>query len=254
MTMLRLALANDAAIQRVQRGKQCRHTMAFVIVRHRLSATSFHRQARLGPVKRLDLRLLIATEDQCVFRRIEIQPDDVFQLLLEVFVVRYLEGFYPMRLESMRLPDAPHARRADTAHRRHTARAPMRRVIRTLLRRQRHDRLDLACRDLRLAPRSRLIPLDPRHTIRDKARSPARHRASPNTELRSDLFVCVALRREQYHLGALGQSNRDPPASRPRFQLFALAFAQLNFCRDSHGFSLLAQTGDSQIAIKLHYL
>ncbi|MGF6267131.1 hypothetical protein OKW49_008125 [Paraburkholderia youngii] len=42
----------------------------------------------------------------------------------------------------------------------------------------------------RLAPGSRPIPLDPRRTVRYEARSPARHRASLDTQLHTDLFVC----------------------------------------------------------------
>src|SRR5260370_41859066 len=70
-----------------------------------------------------------------------------------------------MRLEAVRLPDASHARLTYAGHRCHAACAPMRRVIRTLLRRQCHNGLDLARGDLRLAPGLRLIPLDARHTV-----------------------------------------------------------------------------------------
>jgi len=239
MTMFRLALANDTSIECVHRGKQRRHTMALVIMRHRLSATSLQRQARLGPVKRLDLGLLVATEDQGVLRGIEIQADDGLEFLGKALVVRHLEALYPMRLEAVRLPDAPHARFTDTGHRCHAARTPMRRVIRPLLRRQCHDGLDLARGDLRLAPGPRLIVLDPSHTISDKATAPACYHASPDTKVRTDLFVRLALRREQYHLGTLGQSNRNRSPSRPRPQLFTLCFAQFNFRRDSHGFSTM---------------
>src|ERR1700738_4178054 len=117
--MFCLALTNDTTIERVHRGKQRRHTMALVIVRHRLSATSLERQAWLGPVKRLDLALLIAAQDQGVLRGIEIQPNNVLEFLDEVLVVRYLEALYPMRLEAVRLPDAPHARRTHARHPRH---------------------------------------------------------------------------------------------------------------------------------------
>ncbi len=253
VTMSRLALANDTPIERVHRGKQRRHTMTLVVVGHRLSATSLQWQTRLRPIQRLDLGLLVATEDQGVLRGIEIQPDDVFQLLREALVVRHLEARDPMRLEAVRLPDAPHARFTDASHCCHAARTPVRRVIWTLLRRQCHDALDLARGDLRLAPGSRLIPLDPCHAISYKASAPACYRASPDIKVHADLFVCLALRCEQNHLGALGQSNRNRPAGSPRLQLFALCFAQLNFRRDSHEFSLHAH-GDSQIAIKLHYL
>jgi hypothetical protein len=61
------------------------------------------------------------------------------------------------------------ARLTDIARRGHASRAPVRRVIRALLRGQRHDSLDLACRDLRLAPGRRLVVLDTRHTVGDKA-------------------------------------------------------------------------------------
>jgi hypothetical protein len=124
VTMFCLALANDTSIERVHRGKQRRHTMALVIVRHRLTATSLQRQARLGPVKRLDLALLIAAQDQGVLRGIEIQPDDVLEFFGEVLVVRYLEALSPMRLEAVRLPDAPHARLTYAGHRCHAACAP----------------------------------------------------------------------------------------------------------------------------------
>ena len=85
--------------------------LRFVIMRHRLRATSLHWQSRLRPVKRLDRGLLVTTEDQGVFRWIKIQPDDGFQFLGEVFVARQLERHHPMRFEPVRLPDAPPARR-----------------------------------------------------------------------------------------------------------------------------------------------
>src|SRR5258705_1454223 len=108
-----------------------------------------------------------------------------------------------MRLEAVRLPDASHARLTYASHRCHAACAPMRRVTRTLLWRQCHTGLDLARGDLRLAPGSRLIPLDPCHAISYKASAPACYRASPDIKVHADLFVCLALRCEQNHLGAL---------------------------------------------------
>ena len=247
------ALANDTAIERVHRGKQCRHTIALVIMRHRLRATSLHWQSRLRPVKRLDLGLLVTTEDQCVFRWIKIQPDDVFQFLGEVLIVRHLERHHPMRFEPVRLPDTPHARRTYTDHRCHAPRAPMRRVIRSLPRCHRHDGLDLALGNPRLAPWSRLIVLDPRQPFIYKATSPACHRASPDTHIGTNLLVRLALRCQQNQLSALGKPNRNLPASSPSLQLLTLCFGHLNFRRDSHDFSLPLK-GDTEIAIKLHYL
>src|ERR1700675_3851248 len=107
-----------------------------------------------------------------------------------------------MRLEAMRMPDASHARLAYAGHRWHAACAPMRRVIRTLLARPCHNPLGFSRGDLRLAPGPCLIPLDPRPPVRYKASAPACYRASPDSKLRTDLFVGLALRCEQNHLGA----------------------------------------------------
>ncbi|MCY1298284.1 hypothetical protein D9M70_477640 [compost metagenome] len=217
VSMLCHALTNDTSVEGVHRREQGRHAMTLVVVSHRLTATWLQRQAWLGPVKRLNLALLVAREDQCVFGWIEIQPDDVFQLLGKVFIVRHLETHHPMRLESMRLPDAPHARRTDAGLRCHTSRTPMRRVIRTLLGCQCHDGLDLARGNLRLSSRPRLILLDPRESVGYKSRSPACYCAAPDTELCADLFIHFALRCEQDHLGALRKPHRDRPARSPRF-------------------------------------
>ena len=48
------------------------------------AATAFERQARLRAVLRLDLRLLIAAQHQRMLGRIEVKPDDVFELVDEM--------------------------------------------------------------------------------------------------------------------------------------------------------------------------
>src|SRR5438445_3433162 len=53
------ALTQHRSVQRVERRKQCRRTMTFVIVGHCLSTTLLHRQAGLRTIQRLDLALLV---------------------------------------------------------------------------------------------------------------------------------------------------------------------------------------------------
>ena len=77
------ALADDRAVEHVQRGEQGGGAVADVVVRHGASAALLHRQPRLRPVERLDLGLLVDREHEAVGRRIDIQPDDGAQLLGE---------------------------------------------------------------------------------------------------------------------------------------------------------------------------
>ncbi|ODM41368.1 hypothetical protein A9O63_06390 [Cereibacter johrii] len=55
------------------------------------------RQPRLGPVERLDLRFLVDAEHNRPVRRIEVEPHDLGDLLLEHRVVRDLEPLHDMR-------------------------------------------------------------------------------------------------------------------------------------------------------------
>jgi len=66
-----------------------------------------HRQRRLDAAKRLNLRLFIHTQHQCAFRRVQIEPDDIGQLGVELRVAAELEGFDPVRLEPGIRPGAP---------------------------------------------------------------------------------------------------------------------------------------------------
>src|SRR5712691_6316674 len=59
MPMAGHALADDAALQHVERGEQRRRAVALIVVRHRPAAALLHRQPWLGAVERLDLRLLV---------------------------------------------------------------------------------------------------------------------------------------------------------------------------------------------------
>ena len=57
VTMALHISADDLAVEHVERGEQCRCAMALVVMGHRASSALLHRQAGLGAVERLDLRL-----------------------------------------------------------------------------------------------------------------------------------------------------------------------------------------------------
>lgn len=77
---------------------------ALEVVGHRSNAALLHRQARLGAVKRLDLRFLIDRENNRMSGWIDLEPDNVTQRVDELWVVGELELSYPMRLKAVSAP------------------------------------------------------------------------------------------------------------------------------------------------------
>src|SRR5436190_21627513 len=80
--------------------------LALVIVCHGPALAGFERQARLGSVESLDLRLLVDGQHDGMCRRAHIEADDVLDLLGESGVLGALEGSQSVRLQPVRLPDA----------------------------------------------------------------------------------------------------------------------------------------------------
>jgi hypothetical protein len=90
----------------LQRSEQAGGAVAHVIMGHADGQLGPHRQRRLGAVKRLNLRLFIHARHQLALRRVQIEPDDIGQLGVELRVATELEAFGSVRLEPILLPDA----------------------------------------------------------------------------------------------------------------------------------------------------
>ncbi len=110
------ASADHCPGQHVEGGEQGGGAVALVVVGHRGGAALRHRQRRLGPVQGLDLALLVHTQHHGVLRRIEVEPDHVNELALELRVGGELERLDQVRLESAGRPDPRrhHRRRRQT--------------------------------------------------------------------------------------------------------------------------------------------
>ena len=76
VAVARLALSDHRAIGDLERGKERRRSVAHIVVSEGAGPAFLHGQSRLGPIQRLRLTLFIAAEDQRMFRRGEIEPDD----------------------------------------------------------------------------------------------------------------------------------------------------------------------------------
>ena len=118
--------ADDGAVEDVERGEQRRGAVPFVVMRHGAEPPLLQRQARLGAIERLNLALFVDRKHDGVGGRIDIEPDDVAQLVDEVWIVRELELPDAMRLKPVRAPDALDGAGADAARLRHQSRGPVR--------------------------------------------------------------------------------------------------------------------------------
>ena len=132
-------LADDGAIEDVERGKERGRPMSLVIVGHGAEASLFHRQTGLGAVERLDLGFLVHREHDGVGRRIDIEADNVAQLSGEVRIVGELELPPAIGLEAVCLPDAPDRAGADAGGLGHHVTGPVRRLPGRITERQRDD-------------------------------------------------------------------------------------------------------------------
>jgi len=102
------AASMDLAAGHFQRGEQAGGAVTGVIVGHAGRQSGPHRQCRLGAVERLNLGLFIHAQHQGALGRVQVQGHDIGQLGVELGVAAELEGFDPMRLQTVFLPDPVH--------------------------------------------------------------------------------------------------------------------------------------------------
>ncbi len=131
--------SDDGASADVKCGEERCCAIAFAIMGHRAEPPLLQRQARLGPVQRLDPGLLINRQDNGVGGRIDIEADNVAQFIDEVGIVGELELPAAMGLKPVRPPDAPDRAGADADRSGHHVRRPVCRLPGRVFQRQRHN-------------------------------------------------------------------------------------------------------------------
>src|SRR5665809_151031 len=177
-------------------------------MRHGPGPPLFHRQARLGAIEGLDLALLVHAQHYGFVRWVEVEPDDVYELFLEVLVVRQLEGINEMGPDPPGRPDALHRRRADTLRPGHRARAPVRLRLGPGEQRVAHDCLHLGLRDGGLATPARTHLAHAAHPFLQKAAPPLEDAGARRAHALSDLRIRYAVGCEQQRLSVLDHSVR----------------------------------------------
>ena len=122
--------ADDGAVEHIERSEQRRRPVPLVVVGHGAEPPFLHRQAWLGAIKRLNLRLLIDAQHHGMRRWVDIEPDDVVELLGKGRIGGELEAPPAVRREAMRLPDVLDGRDRQAAGLGHRLRRPVRRLRR----------------------------------------------------------------------------------------------------------------------------
>lgn len=222
------ALTNHPAVEHVERGEQGGGAVALVIVGHGSGPTLLHRQSRLGPVDRLDLRLLVHRKNDRVFRRVEIEADHVFDLLRESRIVGQFECIDQVRLQPMGLPDRLDGRRRDAHRLGHRPQAPLGRVRRRLPHRLLKHPIDHFHRERRLARRARLVAAQTVDAGLHIARAPAPNGRLADTQPALDLIGADPVAGQQNNPGAPDMLLRRVAVGDQRLQPVPIPGRQLD--------------------------
>ncbi len=247
------ALADDLALQNVQRGEQRGGAVALVIRGHGGGPVRLHRQTQLGPVKRLDLAILVDRQHQRVLGRVHVAPHDIAHFVGELEVVRELECRDLVGLELMHVPDALDRGMADAHMLAQAAHAPMRSSRRLLVQCRRNHAADHSIVELGLAPAAR--------RVLEQAVEPRRHIASLPA---SDRWLALARRRPDRHRAVAFRRYQNNPRT-PSVLLWAHAIGNdpfqprpiprrkpdLNAFPHASGFSQSGQQGNHQ-SVTIH--
>jgi len=149
--------AEHLAGQDVQRGEERGRAVALAVMGHGRAAALLDRQARLCAVKRLDLGLLVETEDDGMGGRCDVEPNNGVKLPGEGGIVGELEAAPAVRRQTMRLPDPLHRRDSEAGGLRHRPRSPVGGLVWWRLQRHFDNLRSALVRDRRFAGRSGLV-------------------------------------------------------------------------------------------------
>jgi hypothetical protein len=204
----------DLAGGHLQRGEQRGGAVPDVVRAGGLRMPGPHRQRRGGPLQGLDLGLLVDAKHHRLRRRMQIQPDDVADLGLQLRVGGERERLRPPRLDPEAVPDPGDGgvrdRRALPGQRRsQQPGGPVRRpeLHRRLGQGQLQHPIAQRLRQLGRLARPRQI-LQPGQAVLGIAAAPGHHRSLGATDQRGDLLTRHSVRGQQHDPGAFDLASR----------------------------------------------
>ena len=222
-------LAQHLAGLGVEGGVQRQRAVPEVLEAMALGAPGRQRQHRILAVQRLDRGLLVHAEHRRMLRRVQVQPDHVGRLGLEVRIVGGQVAFEPMRLDAVLGPDARHRHVRDAAQfGGQLARGPVRRAVGGLAlgRPGQHARLDPIGHLVALAPG--VAGEQPRQPIGGKALAPTIDVAVAAVELGANLGPRQALGQQQDQSRVSRRIGSTVPRTGLPLQFHAFALGQFH--------------------------
>jgi hypothetical protein len=223
--MTPVQFADHLAAGDVEGSEQRGRAVAHVVMSASFGNAGGQRQDGLSTIQRLDLTLLIDTQNHRPNRRIQVQPHDVAHLLDKQWVGGELEGLLAVGLQTKGTPN-PSDRRLRHAHfAGHVARAPVRGVLRHRLQCPGYHGIDLGIVNRPRRSRARRIE-QTIQTLLGKPIAPLRDRLRRYSKPRRHLLVVPAVSAGKHHLRTHGQGLRRLAPTCPGFQLLTLRFVQ----------------------------
>ena len=199
-------------------------------VAHVLEAVSFRaswgeRQDRVAPIERLDGRLFIETEYDRVLRGIEVQPDNIQRLGLEIRIGGGQVALHAVRLQPRSRPGSSHPHVRDPQVLSQLARAPLGAAVRG---RFAGDGEDARLQPLRRCRRpAALVPaVQPRQPLAEEATLPEADVDRTAAQPILDRRVGRPLGEQQHQLGSLTVRTAQPARPRAADQLGAFDLGQ----------------------------
>lgn len=200
-------LRDHVPLSDIQSSEQCRRPISSIIVCHRPQSARTHWQSGLRTIECLDLALLIATQDDHVFRRVEVKADNVTQFFLKSRVVGYFKGLGFMGFEVVQSPDSADRRSADSGRLLHRPRRPVRLPGRFLLSGQTKYFRGHILANRRFASGPRRVFLQASDTKLKEAISPHSDCPSRAMKLKGGFVIPLARGSCQNNLGALNLAS-----------------------------------------------
>src|SRR3990172_3321016 len=225
MKMALPTLRDHRALGCVQGRKQCRRSVAPVIVRYALDVADSHRQHRLRAFQRLNLTLFIHAQNHSIFRWIQVQPYNISYFLYKKWIGRELEMFLSVRLQPEGLPDAVYGGFRQPRLVRHLPDAPVCAVFRLRLQRLANQPRHTLVTDRAWATRTQLI-MQPGYILLQKSPPPLAHRRVGQSHLARNLRIRLSGSTQQNNPGPSDQSRRKRSRTRQAFKLFTLLRTQ----------------------------
>ena len=226
--------SKDATVSRIHRSEEGGGSVAFVIVSQRFATSFLERKPGLSAIQGLDLALFIAGQHDGVFRRVEIEANDILELLLEMFVVGELEGSYPVRFDPVCSPYPAHARRANSNFAGHGCPAPMGSSLGLFFQRQADDSRFGRSRKRRDAAWPGFVLENALNSSLGITVSPTPHFHLVLAKLQGDLLVLQSVSSQQNDSSTLPRADGTGPTSLYGFQFLSRFEAEFNLRRNFH--------------------